>query len=138
MSHSNHRPLPTTSPPPSKFIWCFAVYTAGYPSYLHLSNAQDNTMITLNSATDLLFKLCKNIAMSLPESTETRWNLRHSEQSERGGKVPEWLRVIQLGMKGWSLSEGVKAGTISSLIPTRLCEGCLWHHRHHTASTSFL
>ncbi|MEZ7874858.1 MAG: hypothetical protein QMB47_07720 [Bacteroidales bacterium] len=35
--------------------------------------------------------------MSLPESTETRWNLRHSERSERGGKVPEGLRVIQVG-----------------------------------------
>ena len=35
--------------------------------------------------------------MSLPESTETRWNLRHSERRERGGKVPEGLRVIQVG-----------------------------------------
>ena len=39
----------------------------------------------------------KKIAMSLPESTETRWNLRHSERRERGGKVPEGLRVIQVG-----------------------------------------
>ena len=39
----------------------------------------------------------KKIAMPLPESTETRWNLRHSERSERGGKVPEGLRVIQEG-----------------------------------------
>ena len=37
------------------------------------------------------------IAMPLPESTETRRNLRHSERSERGGKVPEGLRVIQVG-----------------------------------------
>ena len=35
--------------------------------------------------------------MSLPESTETRRNLRHSEQSERGGKVPERLRLIGEG-----------------------------------------
>ncbi|MEZ7873446.1 MAG: hypothetical protein QMB47_00515 [Bacteroidales bacterium] len=76
--------------------------------------------------------------MSLPESTETRWNLRHSEQSERGGKVPEWLRVIQVGIKIRSLSKGVKAGTTSSRIPRLPFEGCLWHHRHHTASTSFL
>ena len=40
----------------------------------------------------------KKIAMPLPESTETRRNLRHSEQSERGGKVPEGLRLIQVGI----------------------------------------
>ena len=39
----------------------------------------------------------KKIAMPLPESPETRRNLRHSERSERGGKVPEGLRVIQVG-----------------------------------------
>ena len=124
MSHSNHRPLPTTSPPPSKFIWCFAVYTAGYPSYLHLSNAQGNTMITLNSATDLLFKLCKKIAMPLPESTETRWNLRHSEQSERGGKVPEWLRVIQAGMRSMSLSKGTSATANKVSEEEKFLSGC--------------
>jgi hypothetical protein len=48
----------------------------------------------------------KKIAMPLPESTETRRNLRHSERSERGGKVPEGLRVIQVGIRSRSLSEG--------------------------------
>ena len=51
----------------------------------------------------------KKIAMPLPESTETRRNLRHSEQSERGGKVPEGLRVIQVGIRSRSLSDGVSA-----------------------------
>ena len=31
------------------------------------------------------------------EQVFERWNLRHSERSERGGKVPEGLRVIQVG-----------------------------------------
>ena len=39
----------------------------------------------------------KKIAMPLPESTETRRNLRHSEQSERGGKVPEGLLLTGEG-----------------------------------------
>ena len=51
----------------------------------------------------------KKIAIPLPESTETRRNLRHSEQSERGGKVPEGLRVIQVGIRSRSLSEGTSA-----------------------------
>ena len=51
----------------------------------------------------------KKIAMPLPESTETRWNLRHSERRERGGKVPEGLRVIQVGMRSRSLSDGTSA-----------------------------
>ena len=53
----------------------------------------------------------KKIAMPLPESTETRRNLRHSERSERGGKVPEGLRVIQVGIRSRSLSEGTSAGS---------------------------
>ena len=81
-------------------------------------------MITLNSATDLLFKLCKNIAMSLPESTETRWNLRHSEQSERGGKVPEWLRVIQVGMRSMSLSKGTSATANKVSEEEKFLSGC--------------
>ena len=81
-------------------------------------------MITLNSATDLLFKLCKNIAMSLPESTETRWNLRHSEQSERGGKVPEWLRVIQAGMRSMSLSKGTSATANEESEEEKFQRGC--------------
>ena len=62
--------------------------------------------------------------MSLPESTETRWSLRHSEQSERGGKVPEWLRVIQLGMRSMSLSKGTSATANKVSEEEKFLSGC--------------
>ena len=63
-------------------------------------------------------------AMSLPESTETRRNLRHSEQSERGGKVPEGLRVIQVGIRSRSLSEGTSAGSSEANEEEKFLRGC--------------
>ena len=66
----------------------------------------------------------KKIAMPLPESTETRRNLRHSEQSERGGKVPEGLRVIQVGIRSRSLSEGTSAGSSEAYEEEKFLSGC--------------
>ena len=63
-------------------------------------------------------------AMFLPESTETRRNLRHSEQSERGGKVPEGLRVIQVGIRSRSLSEGTSATANKVSEEEKFLRGC--------------
>ena len=66
----------------------------------------------------------KKIAMPLPESTETRWNLRHSERRERGGKVPEGLRVIQVGMRSRSLSDGTSATANEESEEEKFRRGC--------------
>ena len=45
----------------------------------------------------------------LPRPTEARRNLRHSERSERGGKVPEGLRLAGEGVNESALNIGTSA-----------------------------
>ena len=66
----------------------------------------------------------KKIVMPLPESTETRWNLRHSERRERGGKVPEGLRLIQAGIRDKSLSNGTSATANEVSEEEKFRRGC--------------
>ena len=58
------------------------------------------------------------------EQVFERWNLRHSERSERGGKVPEGLRVIQVGIRSRSLSEGTSAGSSEADEEEKFRRGC--------------
>ena len=59
----------------------------------------------------------------LPRSTEPRRNLRHSERRERGGKVPEGLRLIGEGCIS-GLGEGCISGLGEGCI-SGLGEGCI-------------
>jgi hypothetical protein len=58
------------------------------------------------------------------EQVFERWNLRHSERSERGGKVPEGLRVIQVGMRSRSLSDGTSATANEESEEEKFRRGC--------------
>jgi hypothetical protein len=60
----------------------------------------------------------------LPQSTEPRRNLRHSERSERGGKVPEGLRLTGEGWNDSALNIGTSAIANEVSEEEKLRRGC--------------
>ncbi|MDX9782781.1 MAG: hypothetical protein RBT35_07365, partial [Bacteroidales bacterium] len=70
------------------------------------------------------FSSVKSVVALLPQSSETRRNLRHSERRERGGKVPEGLRLTGEVVNDSALNEGTSAAANEESEEEKFWRGC--------------